>query len=294
MTRSQPDFAARVVAVEVRIVRREGVRHIAFGIVDIDPENLAEQHAQILAVPVRIALGSAVPETDVEETIWAEQHQPAVVVRVRLLLEEDGLSRLGIGDVWIVRANLPAFDVAVAVDIGVVDEEGPVLGEVRVERHAQQPLLGSGADLTRNVEEGRLLDLPVLENQDLPALEHDEEAPVAVVGVDHMQRLIQAFDDGLQIPGRSGGVERGALRATVRTGEGGAQYRNHERAAGQDCLHLRHRHLAITFRGGMARIGTRGPCRFAPQSARLTWMSSESPAHSAGDADGCQTDTLQI
>ena len=55
----------------------------------VDAEYLGEQGGEILADPVRVALGAAVAEPDVEVAVRAERHQPPVVVGIRLVHGQD-------------------------------------------------------------------------------------------------------------------------------------------------------------------------------------------------------------
>ena len=112
-------------------------------VVDVDPQDLAEQRMQVLAVPVRVVAEPAVADADVQVAVGAEHDRAAVVVPVGLVdLEQDFLAR-GVGFVGVVLAHAEPGD-RVEVRLlgrgldGVVDEELAVLFELRMERQAEE------------------------------------------------------------------------------------------------------------------------------------------------------------
>src|SRR5262249_15850245 len=105
-----------------------------------DAQQLAEAARKALRTVLGVAGGAAVPHPDVELAVRPELELPAVVVRVRLLDEEELAQPPGGGAP--VRTRLA--DPGVALDAGVVDVELVVRAVLRMEGHRQQPLLAPG------------------------------------------------------------------------------------------------------------------------------------------------------
>ena len=101
-----PNLVQRVRVAHERIVRWHGV--VAIGIagktiaVDVHTQDLAQPGLEILSVLLRVAAAAAVAQTNVQIGIRAKGELPAVVVGKRLYLTQDNVSRIRIGDVWIV------------------------------------------------------------------------------------------------------------------------------------------------------------------------------------------------
>src|SRR6266508_98222 len=83
-----------------------GRRHrIGPGAEDRDAQDLAEQSGQALAVALRrmagpdVAARAAVPHADVQEPVWSEHDQAAVVVGLRLVDRQQRLAGGAVGDV---------------------------------------------------------------------------------------------------------------------------------------------------------------------------------------------------
>ncbi len=105
------------------------------------------------------------------------------MVGERLVDPEEHRLRRRLGRVA-VRRHRVAGDHRVAVEVRVVDEEEAVGGVVRVEGDAQEPAFAAGTYPVADVEEGPRQEHAVqgVEDDDLAALEGDEETPVAGVG----------------------------------------------------------------------------------------------------------------
>src|SRR5690606_25195018 len=156
-----------------------------------------------------------------------EEHQPAVVVGVRLLDVEDRLRRGGVRAVRVGRAHRVSFDARVAGAVGVVHEEVPVGRVVRVECDAEQPALAAARHLGHDVQERRRQELAVLNDPDAPGLLDDEQPRVTrrrgeVNGVGEAGGDLDE-PDGLRfavaVPGSFAG-SRHAVAAAERRGEG--------------------------------------------------------------------------
>src|SRR2546423_222417 len=130
------------------VVRRDQVRTI-----DVQAQQLAEQHAQVLRVVVRVAAPTSVAGGCVQLAVGTELELSPVVVVVRRMRDRD--ERVGgrlIGDVWVRRDVIPD-DADVAVPVVQISEETAVRRVLRVERDAQEPTLTVGSDLAAHIEE---------------------------------------------------------------------------------------------------------------------------------------------
>ena len=105
--------------------------------IHIDAQDLAKQRRELLAVSLRIAAGSAIAETDVHVSVGPEREHAAVVVVKRLVnVQQHALCG------WIDRpVGGPGElgDHAVALKVGVVDEEATVRRKVGVEGETKRP-----------------------------------------------------------------------------------------------------------------------------------------------------------
>jgi len=119
---------------------------------------------EILSVLLRVTAAAAVAQSDVQVAIRAKGELPAVVVGKRLRLSQDRVSRIGIGDVWILRRNCVASHHGVARVVRVIDVEESVSGVARVESQAEQALLATTAHQVGDIKERGRQDRAV--NQD--------------------------------------------------------------------------------------------------------------------------------
>ena len=111
-----------------------------------DPQQLAQRAAEVLRVVLRIAggdvaggwVGAAVAEADVEPALLVELELAALVIRIRLLHHEQVVRARRHADT-VRRGQLG--DVAVAVQVAVVDVELVVLRVARVEREREETAL---------------------------------------------------------------------------------------------------------------------------------------------------------
>jgi hypothetical protein len=119
--------------------------------------------------------------------------------------------------------------------IGVIDEQPAVLGEARMERQAEQPLLvRAGADPVAQIDEGLGDQDAVAHDADHAILLDDEQTPVA--GVLQINRPVQPADDG--DPGGGRGVRQCQHRGGRRRRDGGCgkdrlRRRAHRRGRGR-------------------------------------------------------------
>ena len=168
--------------------------------VHVDAQHLPERGGELLPVALGVAAGAPVPQADVEHPVVAEGEAAAVVVREGLGDEQErALARR----VRHVGAGGPELgDVGVARRVGVVHEEPPVRPELRVEREAQQPLLASAADASRDVEERDPRHLAVADDLDATALLDDVEPRAVAGGGLQVERVVQANRHPLRGEGR--------------------------------------------------------------------------------------------
>ena len=117
---------------------------------DVELQQLAEGRPQVLRPVLGIAAGAAVAGPGVEVAVRPEDEVPAVVVFVRIVLEED-LAQLPRPARQ--PARLVLDDPRVAVAVGVVDVEVPVLRVLRAEREPEESLLAVVEDERADVEE---------------------------------------------------------------------------------------------------------------------------------------------
>ena len=138
----------------------------------IRSQQLREARSRRLPVVLGVSPAPAVPHADVELAVGPELDLPAVVVRERLVHEQQLPCRT---EPRSARVGAKLDDARVAAPVGVVDVEAAVLCVVRVKRHREQALLGAvGADSPANVHEQA--PLPLLEHED-PARLLDDVDP---------------------------------------------------------------------------------------------------------------------
>ena len=145
-----------------RVVGGDAVLGALGHVVDVDPEDRAEQGRRVLPVPERVAPAAAVAEADVEVAVGAEGDRPAVVVRRGLVDAEEhalggrvGPERVRGGPGELGHARLEHADAGLgALDGGgVADEQAAVRLVARVEREPEEAALVDGADALGEVEE---------------------------------------------------------------------------------------------------------------------------------------------
>ena len=151
-----PDLRQRTGPTPERVVGRDSIRPIPLGMVDVDPEHLAQEDAQVLAMASRVFLGAGVAHADVEEPVGAEGQVTAVVDLAEdgdLQYELRGPARVA----QTVLGRLPLDDVdhqpacpGRAVEF---EEVAAIPGEVGVERDAGNPGQLAGGDLGAEVGE---------------------------------------------------------------------------------------------------------------------------------------------
>ena len=144
-----------------RIVGRDGVVVAVLGLVDVDPQDLAVQIEQILAVAVEHVVAdapvvgvAAVAGRDVEIAVRAKADPVAVVIELRPVDRGDDSLAERIGSVRIIFGHRIFGDhvgvrppqllagIATPVEVGAVgDVELPIVRVVGVERQAEQPAL---------------------------------------------------------------------------------------------------------------------------------------------------------
>src|SRR5690606_21615989 len=121
------------------IVLRNGIVLSPLLPIHIDPQDTAQQGAQILPMLLRITTGAAVAHGNVQIAIWAKGDLSAIVVGVRLIkFQQDQfagpLSLIGIGG-----GDLKAgYHCPVGVGGSIVDIKIAVVGQIRLKGKAQQ------------------------------------------------------------------------------------------------------------------------------------------------------------
>src|SRR5262249_39523572 len=91
-----PDFAFRAIDANEWVIGRNRIGRAR---VDIDAEHLAEQRAEFLAVPLRIAGRAPITGTDVKKAVRPECQLATVVVVKRLIEAQQHLTAIGIGQI---------------------------------------------------------------------------------------------------------------------------------------------------------------------------------------------------
>ena len=203
--------------------------------VHVDREELAEQRVHVLCAVLGVAARAAVAHAHVEQAVRAEDQVPAVVVRVRVVEGEDRTRGAGEG-ARPVRAVLDHPRVPAAVR--VVHVEAVVLGVVRMERQAEQPLLAAREDEPTNVEEEARADTAAVDHADRAAL-LDDVHPARLPGRrGQRDRLCEAAHDrhepgprGACGLGRTNGLVAATVRAAAGEPEGHPERRNREETA---------------------------------------------------------------
>ena len=193
-----PDLSAGARHPHERIVGWNRVGQARVPAVDVDPQDGAEQRAEILGVAIRIVAGAAVAERDIEFAVGPEGEGAAVVVPERLRHHEQFLLRRRVDAAPVAGRPQPGDDRGARVVPlrGVIDEALAGVGEPRMEGQAEQPLLvllvgvddavaevGEDAARLRTAAAGRRLD----HVDDAVLLDH-EDPPRAVPRVRHEHR----------------------------------------------------------------------------------------------------------
>ena len=194
-----------------------------------EPQQLAERAAEVLRVVLRIAgrdvaggwVGAAVAEADVEPALLVELELAALVIRIRLLHHEQVVRARRHADA-VRRGELG--DVAVAVQVAVVDVELVVLRVARVEREREETALAVVEHAAAQVEK-RAGDLPVAHHLDRPALLDDVQRRRVAGRRGDVHRLVQAGRD----------LHEGRRRA--RGGAGRRGQRNENDGKGREAKH---------------------------------------------------------
>jgi hypothetical protein len=158
---------------------------------NVEGDQLPEQRPWVLRAVLRVAAGARVAGPRVEAPVRAKHELAPVVVRVRVV-EEQQLPHAP-DRLLTVRAVLD--DPRVAPVVGVLDVEEPVLRVARVERKPEQALLAARGDLAVDVEERPCAHAPVLEDDDLAVLEHDVDATPLATRSDHLKRGVEPRRD---------------------------------------------------------------------------------------------------
>ncbi len=182
-------IAARSARALKRVVGRDAA-------VARDPQDLAQQDEAVArgvvrpgAAAVAGVVGAAVADADVQVAIRAKVQVAAVVVAIGRgdVVDQD---RLAAGDVRVregvardavhrhLRVGRLAGGAHAELFVGVVQVDGVVAGEVRVDGYAQQAALGVGAHpvANRQVERGLAEQLAVLDDAQLAALRGHQHA----------------------------------------------------------------------------------------------------------------------
>ena len=193
-----PDLRQRALGVPERIRRRNRVRRAA---VHVEPQDLSEEHAEVLRAIAGIAAATAVPEADVQVAIGTERELSALVVGERLRDVQEDLRRSRVGHVRIGRHAI-AHERGVARGVRVVDVEQAVRRVVRMEGEAEQAALAAARDERAQIEKRRRQDARAVEDFDAPRLLEDEEAPRAVARVNQAERGAETGDDWLEAEGQ--------------------------------------------------------------------------------------------
>src|SRR5215203_5977394 len=185
----RPDLGARPRLVGVGVVGRDCVPEVVGHLVDVDAQDLAEQGAQILAIPA-----TPVTQPDVEISILRpKEEQTTVVVRRWLVDEQDGFGARRVSAVRIRARHPVSGDDGAAVAIGVVDENVAIVRVVGMEGYAEQPALPATADEVGDVQERPGHDPTIANDVDPSRLLDDEEAAAAITWIDHLNWLIEAI-----------------------------------------------------------------------------------------------------
>jgi hypothetical protein len=169
----------------------------------IDPEELARQRVQILAIEVRITRAATVTGTNPEIPVRPELQLAAVVVPTRMRNREDdppGGRRCAVGTR---PAKLRDGHRSVRASGGVVDVEAAARGVVRREGDRQQAPLAAEGHEVPDVQEGRPQRHPSTDDADPARLLDDEDAlTIARRGGDVDRRDEAADPDEPRIAGR--------------------------------------------------------------------------------------------
>ena len=192
------DLAAGPRAIHERVVGRDGIAAARLAAIDVDPQDLAEQHVEPLAVAEGIVAAATVTEAHVEQAVGPEGDRTAVVVPEGLFEGQYDLGARRVGPVGIVLRDPKPRHVLhpLRARRGVAphahaDEELAVLLEPRVEGEAEQALLVPFRPRRRagaEIEEQLRLRRPRADHVDHAALIGHEQPPCAVSGGGHEQR----------------------------------------------------------------------------------------------------------
>ena len=164
--------------------------------VDRGGEQLAELRVRVLGGAAGVEGAAAVAEPEVQAPVGAEGELAAVVVLLRLVDVEELPARARIDGA--VAAGAQLGDAGVALAVRPVQVDAPVAGEVRVEGDAQQPLLGTGEDLGREVEDRAAVTGGADAEDAAGLLEHPQRAVVAGGGADP-GRAVEAGGDAADV-----------------------------------------------------------------------------------------------
>jgi len=161
--------------IDKRIVGRRRVCGARGGMIDVDAQDLAEQHVEVLRVVRRIVARSAVADANVKVVVGAEREHAAVVILVGWMrdCQQDCLG--GRGDVGIARDLVFGDDERAVGGSRVVDEEAAVRRVLRMEREAQQAALAAGDDVRADVQENARRGSTRLQNTHDATLLDDEQ-----------------------------------------------------------------------------------------------------------------------
>ena len=136
----------------------------------------------------RVERAAAVAEAEIEARVRAENQLAAVVVLLGLVDAQQLADELAVAEL---------ADARVAALVAPVHEQTLVGGEIRVERHAEEALLGADEDTVREVE---LRAAALATDADQPArlLEYPERVGVAGRAA-HPGRTVEAGRDALEV-----------------------------------------------------------------------------------------------
>ena len=173
-----PNLVQRVRIAHERIVRWHCIVAIRVAgkvvAVNVHTQDLAQPGLEILSVLLRVPAAAAVAQRDVQEVIRAECQLPAIMIRERLVLSQDKVSRVWICDVGIFGRNRVAGNHGVTVYVRVINVEESVIGVVRVKSEAEQTLLATTAHQFMDIQERDGKECAIKQYSDLTCLLHDE------------------------------------------------------------------------------------------------------------------------
>ena len=148
--------------------------------VDVDPQDLAEQHVDVLRIVRRIVRRSAVADADVEIAVGPERQHAAVVIGGRRMRNGEEHVLAGVGDVAIRRHAIFGHDDRAVVRPRVIDEEPAIRRVSRMKCQTQQPPLAAGENPAPDIEKDRGCRRARLQDAHIAGL-LDDEQPVGAV-----------------------------------------------------------------------------------------------------------------